>query len=78
MFRIPCCSQFCFRSQVADLDDEFADLLLTDFSDNFDAVSSSKVSVVSNQSITPYSDTVTLFSSEPCRCAPSYRKPYGG
>ncbi|XP_040053238.2 ribosome-releasing factor 2, mitochondrial [Gasterosteus aculeatus] len=29
--------------QVADLDDEFADLLLTDFSDNFDAVSSSKL-----------------------------------
>ncbi|KAL6096618.1 gfm2 [Pungitius sinensis] len=29
--------------QVADLDDEFAELLLTDFSDNFDAVSSSKL-----------------------------------
>ncbi|XP_054468460.1 ribosome-releasing factor 2, mitochondrial [Anoplopoma fimbria] len=29
--------------QVADLDDEFADLLLTDFSDNFDAVSSVKL-----------------------------------
>lgn len=31
--------------QVADLDDEFAELLLTDFSDNFDAIPSSKVSV---------------------------------
>ncbi|XP_068561696.1 ribosome-releasing factor 2, mitochondrial [Cebidichthys violaceus] len=29
--------------QVADLDDEFAELLLTDFSDNFDAVSSIKL-----------------------------------
>uniref|UniRef100_A0A8C5GFT1 Elongation factor G2 n=1 Tax=Gouania willdenowi TaxID=441366 RepID=A0A8C5GFT1_GOUWI len=29
--------------QVADLDDEFADLLLTDFSDNFDAVPSIKL-----------------------------------
>ncbi|XP_037340745.2 ribosome-releasing factor 2, mitochondrial [Pungitius pungitius] len=29
--------------QVADLDDEFAEVLLTDFSDNFDAVSSSKL-----------------------------------
>lgn len=29
--------------QVADLDDEFAELLLTDFSDNFDAVPSSKL-----------------------------------
>ncbi len=33
-------------SQVADLDDDFAELLLTDFSDNFDAVPSVKVSVV--------------------------------
>lgn len=32
--------------QVADLDDEFAELLLTDFSDNFDAIPSSKVSVL--------------------------------
>lgn len=30
-------------SQVADLDDQFAELLLTDFSDNFDAIPSSKV-----------------------------------
>lgn len=29
--------------QVADLDDEFAELLLTDFSDNFDAVPSNKI-----------------------------------
>lgn len=32
--------------QVADLDDEFAELLLTDFSDNFDAIPSTKVSVL--------------------------------
>ena len=36
----------CSLSQVADLDDEFAELLLTDFSDNFDAVPSIKVSNV--------------------------------
>lgn len=38
----------CVRllSQVADLDDQFAELLLTDFSDNFDAIPSSKVGVV--------------------------------
>lgn len=33
-------------SQVADLDDQFAELLLTDFSDNFDAIPSSKVGVL--------------------------------
>lgn len=37
---------FCSQSQVADLDDEFAELLLTDFSDNFDAVPSIKVSLI--------------------------------
>lgn len=37
---------FLFSSQVADLDDEFAELLLTDFGDNFDAVPSVRVSVV--------------------------------
>lgn len=35
----------CSESQVADLDDEFAELLLTDFSDNFDSIPSLKVSV---------------------------------
>lgn len=46
---------FCFliffspsRSQVADLDDEFAELLLTDFSDNFDAIPLFRVSFVSH------------------------------
>lgn len=44
------CSRFafslcsCLQSQVADLDDEFAEMLLTDFSDNFDVVPSLKVS----------------------------------
>lgn len=32
--------------QVADLDDEFAELLLRDFSDNFDAIPSSEVSML--------------------------------
>lgn len=36
------------QSQVADLDDEFAELLLTDFSDNFDAIPSFRVSFVSH------------------------------
>lgn len=35
----------CSQSQVADLDDEFAELLLTEYSDNSDAIPSSKVSV---------------------------------
>lgn len=35
----------CCNSQVADLDDEFAELLLTDFSDNFNTVPSIKVSL---------------------------------
>lgn len=46
------CSRFIFnlysrsQSQVADLDDEFAEMLLTDFCDNFDTVPSVKVSNV--------------------------------
>lgn len=40
------CSTAYLCSQVADLDDQFAELLLTDFSDNFDAIPSSKVSVL--------------------------------
>lgn len=34
------------HSKVADLDDEFAELLLTDFSDDFDAISSIQVCVL--------------------------------
>lgn len=41
-FVLSLCS--CLQSQVADLDDEFAEVLLTDFSDNFDVVPSVKVS----------------------------------
>lgn len=40
------CLHIHVQSQVADLDDEFAELLLTDFSDNFDAVPSDKVRLV--------------------------------
>lgn len=36
-------TQVCLSSQVADLDDEFADLVLGEFSDNFDLVPAEKV-----------------------------------
>lgn len=43
-FFLPVYTSF-LKSQVADLDDEFAELLLTDFSENFDAIPSYKVSL---------------------------------
>lgn len=38
-------SYSCSQSQVADLDDEFAELLLTEYSDNLDSIPSIKVSI---------------------------------
>lgn len=43
--RLPTCGDCRSKLQVADLDDEFAELLLTNFSDNFDAVPFIKVSL---------------------------------
>lgn len=72
------------QSQVADLDDEFAELLLTDFSDNFHVVPSVKVSNMWDGCIYAYNlGTVTQEQTVSCAdvssaaggCAPGHSGP---
>lgn len=56
---------FYSQSQVADLDDEFAELLLTDFSESFDAVPSIKVSAaLHGTTIYPYRVALCLVNTD--------------